>query len=246
MRASTIRRRMGWLVTDSASVVVKPTPVNAERAWKRADSRDMPVRASMIPATRVTSRDKATTANTRISAATPSRYPGSSAGIPARMAGKAIITGSDSGIGKASAVALARAGFDVGVTWNTDEDGARDTAEEVRGLGRTAALRRLDVSDFAAAADTVSELAGELGGLDVFVNNAGMGRSHPFLEFPLEDWQDVIDVDLTGAFVCAQRAARIMVEAGNGGARARRARHHGELDRPRGDRDADDRSARRR
>ncbi|MFL5867028.1 MAG: SDR family oxidoreductase [Thermoleophilaceae bacterium] len=133
------------------------------------------------------------------------------------MAGKAIITGSDSGIGKASAVALARAGFDVGVTWNTDEDGARDTAKEVRGVGGTAAVRRLDVSDFAAAADTLSELAGELGGLDVFVNNAGMGRSHPFLEFPLEDWQDVIDVDLTGAFVCAQRAARIMVEAGNGG-----------------------------
>ena len=67
------------------------------------------------------------------------------------MAGKAIITGSDSGIGKASAVALARAGFDVGVTWNTDEDGARDTAKEVRGVGGTTAVRRLDVSDFAAA-----------------------------------------------------------------------------------------------
>src|SRR4051794_37682082 len=164
MRASTIRRRMGWLVTDSASVVVKPTPLNAERAWKRADSRDMPVRASMIPATRVTSRDKATTANTRISAATPSRYPGSSAGIPARMAGKAIITGSDSGIGKASAVALARAGFDVGVTWNTDEDGARDTAKEVRGVGGAAAVRRPGGSDLAAGARTLSRLPGGAGG----------------------------------------------------------------------------------
>jgi NAD(P)-dependent dehydrogenase (short-subunit alcohol dehydrogenase family) len=133
------------------------------------------------------------------------------------MARKAIVTGSDSGIGKASTVALARDGFDVGITWNTDDEGAQGTAEEVRDLGRKAAVRRLDVSDFEAAAETVSELAEELGGLDVFVNNAGMGRSHPFLDFPLEDWQDVLDVDLTGPFVCAQRAAQIMVDAGTRG-----------------------------
>jgi NAD(P)-dependent dehydrogenase (short-subunit alcohol dehydrogenase family) len=133
------------------------------------------------------------------------------------VAGKAIITGSDSGIGRASAIALARSGFDVGITWNTDHEGARGAAEEVEGLGRTAAVRQLDVSDFEQAAERLGELADELGGLDVFVNNAGMGRNHPFLEFPLEDWQDVLDVDLTGAFVCAQRAARIMVEAGTPG-----------------------------
>jgi NAD(P)-dependent dehydrogenase (short-subunit alcohol dehydrogenase family) len=133
------------------------------------------------------------------------------------MTGKAIVTGSDSGIGKASAIALARAGFDVGITWNTDEEGAEGTAEEVRGLGRSAAVRRLDVSRFEEAAEVVGELAEELGGLDAFVNNAGTGKSHSFLEFPLEDWQDVLDVDLTGAFVCAQRAARIMVAAGTRG-----------------------------
>ncbi|MFL5947895.1 MAG: SDR family oxidoreductase [Gaiellaceae bacterium] len=133
------------------------------------------------------------------------------------MAGKAIITGSDSGIGKASAVALARAGFDVGVTWNTDEEGAKSTAAEIGDLGRRAPVRRLDVSDFERAAAVVDELADELGALDVFVNNAGTGKSHPFLEFPLEDWQDVLDVDLTGAFVCAQRAARIMVDSGTEG-----------------------------
>jgi NAD(P)-dependent dehydrogenase (short-subunit alcohol dehydrogenase family) len=133
------------------------------------------------------------------------------------MAGKAIITGSDSGIGKASAVALARDGFDVGVTWNTDRQGAESTAAEIGDLGRAAVLRQLDVSDFERAASIVGELAEELGGLDVFVNNAGTGKSHPFLEFPLEDWQDVLDVDLTGAFVCAQRAARIMVDSGTPG-----------------------------
>ena len=133
------------------------------------------------------------------------------------MAKRAIITGSDSGIGKASAVRLARDGFDIGVTWHTDEEGARGTAREVEELGRRAVVRQLDVTRFAEAADTVEEMTGELGGLDVFVNNAGGGETHPFLEFPLEDWQRVLDRNLTGAFVCGQCAARLMVEAGTPG-----------------------------
>jgi len=133
------------------------------------------------------------------------------------MAKTAIITGSDSGIGRATAVRLAREGFDVGVTWHTDEDGARGTAGEVEAVGRRAVVRRLDVTRFDEAAETVEQLAGELGGLDVFVNNAGGGETHPFLEFPLEDWQRVLDLNLTGAFVCGQCAARLMVESGTAG-----------------------------
>src|SRR5215216_2353436 len=128
------------------------------------------------------------------------------------MAGKAIITGSDSGIGKASAVRLARDGFDVGVTWFGDREGGEDTAREVGAQGARAALAQLDVTRFDEAADTVEALARELGGLDVFVNNAGGGETYPFLEFPLDAWQRVLALNLTGAFVCAQRAARIMVE----------------------------------
>src|SRR5436189_225096 len=109
------------------------------------------------------------------------------------MAKTAIITGSDSGIGRATAVRLAREGFDVGVTWHTDEEGASGTAEEVEQASRRAVVRRLDVTSFAEAGETVEELAGELGGLDVFVNNAGGGETHPFLEFPLEDWQRILD-----------------------------------------------------
>jgi NAD(P)-dependent dehydrogenase (short-subunit alcohol dehydrogenase family) len=129
----------------------------------------------------------------------------------------AIITGSDSGIGKASAVRLARDGFDVGITWNTDREGAEDTAREVEELGRDAAVTQLDLSHPADAGDTIEALAGRLGGLDVFVNNAGSGDSGPFLELPLETWQDTLEVNLTGAFACAQRAARIMVERGTEG-----------------------------
>ena len=129
----------------------------------------------------------------------------------------AIVTGSDSGIGKATAVALAEAGYDVGVTWHTDEAGAKGTAEEVAALGRHAEVRRLDLTDLPAAAGVVDELADALDGLDVLVNNAGTGGSEPFLELTLDSWRQVLDVDLTGPMLLGQRAARRMVAAGQGG-----------------------------
>jgi NAD(P)-dependent dehydrogenase (short-subunit alcohol dehydrogenase family) len=129
----------------------------------------------------------------------------------------AIVTGSDSGIGKATAVALAEAGFDVGVTWHEDRGGAEDTAAEAERHGARAVVERLDVADPPAAVATVDSLIDALGGVDAFVNNAGGAASHPFLEYPLEDWRAALDANLTGAFVCAQRAARAMV-AGGGGA----------------------------
>jgi NAD(P)-dependent dehydrogenase (short-subunit alcohol dehydrogenase family) len=129
----------------------------------------------------------------------------------------AIVTGSDSGIGKATAVALAEAGYDVGITWRSDEEGAKGTAEEVAAAGRRAEVRRLDLTELPAAAGVIEELADALGGLDVLVNNAGMGITESFLEMELDSWSEVLDVDLTGPMLCAQRAARRMVAAGAGG-----------------------------
>ena len=129
----------------------------------------------------------------------------------------AIVTGSDSGIGKASAVRLAEAGFDLGVTWHEDEPGARETAREVESKGRRAEVRRLDLSDPASGAAVVDDLAGALGGLYVLVNNAGTGHSTPVLELGFDEWRHVLAVDLDGAFVCAQAAARHMIDGGRGG-----------------------------
>jgi NAD(P)-dependent dehydrogenase (short-subunit alcohol dehydrogenase family) len=138
--------------------------------------------------------------------------PGTSRPVPA-----AIVTASDSGIGKATAVALAEGGFDVGVTWHSDEAGARDTAEQVRGAGRRVEVRQLDLTRLPQAADVIDELADALGALDVLVNNAGAGASVPFVDMAWEDWRGVLDVDLNGAFLCGQRAARRMIAAGGGG-----------------------------
>jgi NAD(P)-dependent dehydrogenase (short-subunit alcohol dehydrogenase family) len=129
---------------------------------------------------------------------------------------RAIVTGSDSGIGRSTAVILARRGFDVGVTWHSDEPGARETASQVEREGARAVVQQLDVTS-ADAAETVQRLAAELGGLDAFVNNAGGAPPQPFLELPLDDWRDALETNLTGAFVCGQRAAKLMVDAGNGG-----------------------------
>jgi NAD(P)-dependent dehydrogenase (short-subunit alcohol dehydrogenase family) len=129
----------------------------------------------------------------------------------------AIVTGSDSGIGRATAVLLAFEGFDVGVTWHEDEEGGQETAEEVRQHGRSAEVRRLDLADLPKSAEVIDELADALGGVDVLVNNAGIGGGVPMLEFSYEDWRHTLAVNLDGAFLCAQRSARRMVEQGRGG-----------------------------
>ena len=119
---------------------------------------------------------------------------------------RAIVTASDSGIGRAIAVALASAGMDVGITWHSDEEGAHNTAAEVRRAGAKAEISRLDTADIAGCGDVIDELAGRLGGVDVFVNDAGTSSATLALEMTLGQWRHVIATDLDGAFACLQRA----------------------------------------
>jgi hypothetical protein len=129
----------------------------------------------------------------------------------------AIVTASDSGIGRATAVALASSGLDVGVTWHADREGALDTAAEVRDAGGKAEVAHLDTSDLASCGNVIDELSDRLGGLDVFVNNAGTGSATLALDMTVDEWRHVVATDLDGAFVCLQRAARRMATAGHGG-----------------------------
>lgn len=128
-----------------------------------------------------------------------------------------VVTGSDSGIGRATAVALAAPGRDVGITWHEDEAGAEATAEKVRAAGATAHVRHLDLTDPTAGTRVIDELAGAMGGLDTLVINAGTGSSELLLHMPYERWREVVSVDLDGAFCCLQAGARHMVAGRRGG-----------------------------
>lgn len=129
----------------------------------------------------------------------------------------AVITGADSGIGRATAVRLAARGMDVGITFHTDREGAEATAKEVREHGRRAAVAAMDLTLLPDAADVIDQLAEELGRIDVLINNAGTGTATSFLELDLATVRQVVDVDLIGPFLCGQRAARRMIRQGDGG-----------------------------
>jgi NAD(P)-dependent dehydrogenase (short-subunit alcohol dehydrogenase family) len=129
----------------------------------------------------------------------------------------AIVTGANSGIGRGTAVALARRGFDLGLTWHSDEENLQEAVAECEAEGVRVVHRQVDLSEVPGADAVIDELAEELGGLDVLVSNAAAGHSTPFLEVDFEEWDWVIRFSLHAQFLCAQRAARRMVDQGRGG-----------------------------
>ncbi|MFD5225291.1 SDR family oxidoreductase [Microbacterium sp. NPDC058342] len=129
----------------------------------------------------------------------------------------AIVTASDSGIGAATAIALADAGMDVGITWHSDQQGAEHTAEAVRARGRRAVVAHFDATEFDTVPQVIDELCEALGGLDVFVNNAGASTPRRLLEVPMQEWLETMALNVDGAFLGMQTAARRMVAAGRGG-----------------------------
>ncbi|HFZ8994153.1 TPA: SDR family oxidoreductase [Citrobacter freundii] len=133
------------------------------------------------------------------------------------MAKVAIITASDSGIGQTCALMLAQNGFDIGITWHSDDKGARETAEAVKKYGVRAEIARLDLSDLPKGAEAIEELVQRLGRIDVLVNNAGAMTKSAFLDMSLDEWRQIFTVDVDGAFLCSQIAARHMIKQGQGG-----------------------------
>jgi 2-deoxy-D-gluconate 3-dehydrogenase len=124
----------------------------------------------------------------------------------------AVITGGASGIGRAAAGLFASAGAEVVVA---DRDGAAAAATAASIEGRAMAA---DVADAAAVDRLFAELAGEGRPPTILVNNAGIAIRKPAIELPLADWEAVVAVNMTGMFLCARAAARLMIAAGRGGA----------------------------
>jgi len=134
----------------------------------------------------------------------------------------AIITGGNSGIGKAIAVTFASRGYDIGLTWHEDETNLQEALSECRGHGVRADAEHMDLdtpdpAELPERSLPISRLIDALGGVDVFVNNAGAGHHSSFLETGIERFVRVLNLDLVGAFACLQRVANRMVEQQRGG-----------------------------
>jgi len=126
----------------------------------------------------------------------------------------ALVTGASRGLGRAIAVALARAGArEVVVNYAASQEGAEATAEEIRAAGAAASLQQFDVSDPEAADAGIREAAARTGRLDILVNNAGIVADNLVLRVKEEEWNRVLAVNLSGVFHCVKAAARIMMRA---------------------------------
>lgn len=123
----------------------------------------------------------------------------------------AIITGAAQGIGKAIATAFVGEGARV-VIGDINGERAQQTATELDAGGRTIVAIRVDVAETGSGQKLVDCCLREFGRVDILVNNAGIGINKRALDFPLDEWERVIRINLTGAFLCAQAAARQMVQ----------------------------------
>ncbi len=133
---------------------------------------------------------------------------------PFDLTGKvAIVTGANTGIGQAIAIALATAGADVACVGRTP---AEDTVTQIRALGRKAEIVSADLSTIEPVQRVVDETVVKLGGLDILINNAGIIRRADAVDFTEADWDAVIDTNLKSVFFLCQAAGRHMIAQGSG------------------------------
>jgi glucose 1-dehydrogenase len=135
-----------------------------------------------------------------------------------KLEGKvAIVTGAATGIGAAIAKAMAAEGASVVIDYFGDPKLANAGVAGIQQAGGNAQAIAADVSDPVQAAGLIDQTVKAFGRLDILVNNAGIEYKYPFVDFPYDKWQKVLAVDLTGPFLCAQAAARAMIQQKRGG-----------------------------
>ena len=127
---------------------------------------------------------------------------------------KALVTGANSGIGKAVAIALGQAGADVVVNYVDGDDAANAVVEEIKKSGSKAYAHQADVSSEEQVAAMFARMKQEFGTIDILVSNAGLQRDSAFHEMTLAQWSKVLDVNLTGQFLCAREAVREFLRRG--------------------------------
>jgi len=128
----------------------------------------------------------------------------------------ALVTGGSRGIGKACAIELAKAGYDIAINYAGNVDAANKTVEELKALGVQAEAFKFDVSDKDAAAAGIDEILAKFGRIDVLVNNAGITRDGLFMRMSDENWDAVINTNLSSAFYVSQPVVKVMMKQRSG------------------------------
>ena len=127
---------------------------------------------------------------------------------------KALVTGANSGIGEAVAIGLGQAGADVVVNYVVDDAAAEAVVEKIRRAGSQAFAHKADVSNEAEVLSMFQHMLKQFGTIDILVNNAGLQRDAAITEMTLQQWSTVININLTGQFLCAREAAREFLRRG--------------------------------
>lgn len=128
----------------------------------------------------------------------------------------ALVTGGSRGIGRAISVELARRGAHVVVNYVSNAEAAKETIEQCHAVGGTAELSMFPVQDSDKVDTAIAEIKERCGRLDILVNNAGVSQDGLLIRVKNEEWQRVIETNLSGAFFCSRSAARIMMKARSG------------------------------
>jgi 3-oxoacyl-[acyl-carrier protein] reductase len=125
----------------------------------------------------------------------------------------ALVTGASRGIGRATSLALARAGLAVAVGYRSDPDGTEEAVAKARAEGADALAVPMDVRDEASVDEAFDRIERDLGPVRVLVNNAGFTKDGLAVRYPTESWDATVDTNLRGAFLCSRRAIRAMLQA---------------------------------
>ncbi len=128
----------------------------------------------------------------------------------------ALVTGASRGIGASIACCLAKAGAKVGVNYNTSREAAKKVVEKIAASGGEALLVEGTVAEETSAKAVVEQLLEQWGQIDILVNNAGINRDRLLLRMSLEDWDQVLDVNLRGAFLCSKFVMPQMIKQRRG------------------------------
>lgn len=128
----------------------------------------------------------------------------------------ALITGASRGIGKACAKELAKAGYDIAVVYAGNEVAANATVEELKGMGVDAAAYKFDISNEEAVNEGVATILEKFGRIDVLINNAGITRDGLFVRMSSEDWNAVINTNLSGAYNVSKPVVKVMMKQRSG------------------------------